>query len=696
MKGEPGPSSVARNNPNIVNNRCLRVDKAPVRASLMSISLLFEEVGRLRTAIANIQESHNLQIQRLEDRLEEKRQHIVRLESRIEKQQDFDDIKKENSMLRSVDLSASHESKQFQELLLERTKALAAQTEAIKSSSATSEGCAPLTSGPSSGLDGVDGTAGSGGSVPSMQPLRASLSPSNASNGTSSASQASASSANTAGDTSTTHELTTNNSNASPTNTTNTGAGGAGSIEINNNNCNATMRPASTPSHGCPPVPTHSLLHPPAPIPPRSPSVSHQHSPAPMRSPSRSSLGPSSTAVQHQLPTATMAATPTTPTLPSTPVTPNPNDPLAGLNSFLAPPLQNVEQFGSFLGEELVSSWRRGAPLDLPPPPPGLAAAAAAAAAMAARNPALLMNHHHVVNSPPTDLPSLALAGHADQQDKASSHHDNSSTASTPILREDAPSRHDDRHLNGGGGLTPMSISKSPLEDNNNTLGALSRLGTEAAASGNLIQGLPFQFQERGHFRFADASDMQMPPGSMVGRLGDSLIPKGDPMEAKLQEMLRYNMDKYANQNLDTLHISRRVRELLSVHNIGQRLFAKYVLGLSQGTVSELLSKPKPWDKLTEKGRDSYRKMHAWACDENAIMLLKSLIPKKVGWIAGGREIDRFTITRGGRKLREPGARARADKAARHASASSMRLNIACVCSGGGGDGDGGQSSTKT
>lgn len=79
----------------------------------------------------------------------------------------------------------------------------------------------------------------------------------------------------------------------------------------------------------------------------------------------------------------------------------------------------------------------------------------------------------------------------------------------------------------------------------------------------------------------------------------------------------------------DTLHISRRVRELLSIHNIGQRLFAKYILGLSQGTVSELLSKPKPWDKLTEKGRDSYRKMHAWACDDNAIMLLKSLIPKK-------------------------------------------------------------------
>lgn len=142
------------------------------------------------------------------------------------------------------------------------------------------------------------------------------------------------------------------------------------------------------------------------------------------------------------------------------------------------------------------------------------------------------------------------------------------------------------------------------------------------------MPGMPFPGADRPPFRFGDDY-----PGisstSMVGRLGDSLIPKGDPMEAKLQEMLRYNLEKYANQNLDTLHISRRVRELLSVHNIGQRIFAKYVLGLSQGTVSELLSKPKPWDKLTEKGRDSYRKMHAWIVDNQAVMLIKSLVPKR-------------------------------------------------------------------
>lgn len=97
----------------------------------------------------------------------------------------------------------------------------------------------------------------------------------------------------------------------------------------------------------------------------------------------------------------------------------------------------------------------------------------------------------------------------------------------------------------------------------------------------------------------------------------------------RLQTNLRANIEKYMNENLNTMNISRCVRELLSVHNIGQRLFAKYVLGLSQGTVSELLSKPKPWDKLTEKGRDSYRKMHAWAADESCIYELKSLVPRK-------------------------------------------------------------------
>jgi len=80
---------------------------------------------------------------------------------------------------------------------------------------------------------------------------------------------------------------------------------------------------------------------------------------------------------------------------------------------------------------------------------------------------------------------------------------------------------------------------------------------------------------------------------------------------------------------LDTANVAQHVREILSSNNIGQRLFARHVLGLSQGTVSELLSKPKHWDKLTEKGRDSYRRMHQWIRDGGNVAALKAYAPKK-------------------------------------------------------------------
>lgn len=284
---------------------------------------------------------------------------------------------------------------------------------------------------------------------------------------------------------------------------------------------------------------------------------------------------------------------------------------------------QNIEQFSSLLGEEIVNNWRQTSFLDLPPP---------STAAPSTLTKLTTSMQNRMINQFPNFTDCLTQNHHHHHHIQMPSQTDverneNSSTASTPTpnIQE---CRIGEDHLNSsrGGGNTPSlpPLSKSPSEDNH----PLLHNGGVGPLSLGALQFHPFG--ERGnnsHFKFAD--DLHLPLGSMVGRLGDSLIPKGDPMEARLQEMLRYNMDKYANQNLDTLHISRRVRELLSVHNIGQRIFAKYVLGLSQGTVSELLSKPKPWDKLTEKGRDSYRKMHAWALDDQAILLLKSLIPKK-------------------------------------------------------------------
>lgn len=40
------------------------------------------------------------------------------------------------------------------------------------------------------------------------------------------------------------------------------------------------------------------------------------------------------------------------------------------------------------------------------------------------------------------------------------------------------------------------------------------------------------------------------------------------------------------------------------------------VLGLSQGSVSDMLSRPKPWSKLTQKGREPFIRMQLWLSDQ--------------------------------------------------------------------------------
>ena len=43
------------------------------------------------------------------------------------------------------------------------------------------------------------------------------------------------------------------------------------------------------------------------------------------------------------------------------------------------------------------------------------------------------------------------------------------------------------------------------------------------------------------------------------------------------------------------------------------------MLGLSQGSVSDLLARPKPWHMLTQKGREPFIRMKMFLDDENAV-----------------------------------------------------------------------------
>ncbi|XP_039517464.1 homeobox protein cut-like 1 isoform X2 [Pimephales promelas] len=67
--------------------------------------------------------------------------------------------------------------------------------------------------------------------------------------------------------------------------------------------------------------------------------------------------------------------------------------------------------------------------------------------------------------------------------------------------------------------------------------------------------------------------------------------------------------------HLDTVSITQRVKEALVLNSIGQRVFGEEVLGLTQSSVSELLSRPKPWTKLSLKGKENFIRMHRWLQD---------------------------------------------------------------------------------
>ena len=63
----------------------------------------------------------------------------------------------------------------------------------------------------------------------------------------------------------------------------------------------------------------------------------------------------------------------------------------------------------------------------------------------------------------------------------------------------------------------------------------------------------------------------------------------------------------------------KQVKEQLSQYSISQRLFGESVLGLSQGSVSDLLARPKPWHMLTQKGREPFIRMKMFLEDDNAV-----------------------------------------------------------------------------
>lgn len=61
------------------------------------------------------------------------------------------------------------------------------------------------------------------------------------------------------------------------------------------------------------------------------------------------------------------------------------------------------------------------------------------------------------------------------------------------------------------------------------------------------------------------------------------------------------------------------------VYSTGQRLFGESILGLTQGSVSDLLARPKPWHKLSLKGREPFVRMQLWLSDPRNVEKLMDM-----------------------------------------------------------------------
>lgn len=71
------------------------------------------------------------------------------------------------------------------------------------------------------------------------------------------------------------------------------------------------------------------------------------------------------------------------------------------------------------------------------------------------------------------------------------------------------------------------------------------------------------------------------------------------------------NVEIDDNVYIDTKDLCDRIAVELKQHAIPQAIFAEKILCRSQGTLSDLLRNPRPWNEL-KSGRETFRRMFNW------------------------------------------------------------------------------------
>ncbi|XP_021570963.1 homeobox protein cut-like 2 [Carlito syrichta] len=147
--------------------------------------------------------------------------------------------------------------------------------------------------------------------------------------------------------------------------------------------------------------------------------------------------------------------------------------------------------------------------------------------------------------------------------------------------------------------------------------------------------------QEPLSLSLESSKENQQPEGRSSSVLGGKVC-TGSPAAGGIQEIVAMSPE------LDTYSITKRVKEVLTDNNLGQRLFGESILGLTQGSVSDLLSRPKPWHKLSLKGREPFVRMQLWLNDPHNVEKLrdmkklekKAYLKRRYGLISTGSDSE--------------------------------------------------------
>jgi len=91
-----------------------------------------------------------------------------------------------------------------------------------------------------------------------------------------------------------------------------------------------------------------------------------------------------------------------------------------------------------------------------------------------------------------------------------------------------------------------------------------------------------------------------------------SLLDRGCEVKAMVDQDGQEQASDVQEAEVDTAAVAERVRYYLKFNQIQWTRFASLVLGVSQGRLSTLLGKPKPWQQLAPRVQALYQRMQLW------------------------------------------------------------------------------------